>query len=78
MGRPRGPRRERTARDSAHATSGDGTRPDIVNALKLGLELDLPLAVARTTAIVGQCGTGKTSTAVVLVEQAARAGVQPR
>lgn len=43
--------------------------------LQLGAKLRLPLdAVTRTTGIVGQRGTGKTSTAVVMVEEAARAG----
>lgn len=46
-------------------------------ALRLGRKLALPLdVVTRTTAIVGQRGTGKTSSAVVLVEEAARAGAQ--
>lgn len=43
--------------------------------LHLAPGLDLPLdAVTRATAIVGQRGTGKTSTAVVFVEEAAAAG----
>jgi hypothetical protein len=45
--------------------------------LRLGQKLRLPLdAVTRTTAIVGQRGTGKTSTAVVVVEEALAAGAQ--
>lgn len=45
--------------------------------LTLGDELVLPLeAVTQTTAVVGQRGTGKTSTAVVIVEEAHAAGAQ--
>lgn len=45
--------------------------------LSLGTKLRLPLdAVTRTTTIVGQRGTGKTSTAVVLAEEALDAGAQ--
>lgn len=45
--------------------------------LRIGQGLSLPLDVlTRTTAIVGQRGTGKTSTAVVLVEEADAAGGQ--
>lgn len=45
--------------------------------LTIGRGLKLPVdLVTRATAIVGQRGTGKTSTAVVLVEEAASAGAQ--
>jgi len=45
--------------------------------LRLGKGLALPVAaVTRTVAVVGQKGTGKTSTAVVLVEEAAAAGAR--
>jgi len=46
-------------------------------ALRLGEDLTLPLElVTRRTAVVGQTDTGKTSTAVVVVEEARKAGVQ--
>lgn len=45
--------------------------------LKLAPDLALPLdVVTRRTAVVGQTDTGKTSTAVVLVEEARAAGAQ--
>ena len=45
--------------------------------LKLAPRLSLPVAaVTRTVAVVGQKGTGKTSTAVVMVEEAAAAGAR--
>jgi len=45
--------------------------------LKLGDDLSLPLdVVSRRTTILGQTDTGKTSTAVVMVEEAAGAGAQ--
>lgn len=45
--------------------------------LNLGAALELPVdAVTRTAAVVGQKGTGKTSTAVVVVEEAAAAGAR--
>jgi hypothetical protein len=45
--------------------------------LRLGVDLTLPLElVTRRTAVVGQTDTGKTSTAVVLVEEARKRGVQ--
>jgi hypothetical protein len=45
--------------------------------LQLASDLELPLdVVTRRTAIVGQTGTGKTSTAVVLAEEAAAAGAR--
>jgi hypothetical protein len=48
-----------------------------VSALRIGPGLTLPLdAVTRAWAIVGQRGTGKTSTAVVVVEEAVKAGAQ--
>lgn len=47
------------------------------SALKLGKGLSLPLdVVTRRTAIVGQTDTGKTSTAVVMTEEAHAAGAQ--
>jgi hypothetical protein len=47
------------------------------DVLHIGRDLTLPLdAVTRAWAIVGQRGTGKTSTAVVVVEEAAQAGAQ--
>lgn len=46
-------------------------------ALNIGRSLSLPLdAVTRAWGIVGQRGTGKTSTAVVVVEEAVKAGAQ--
>lgn len=46
-------------------------------SLKLAPGLELPLdVVTRRTAIVGQTGTGKTSTAVVMVEEAHEAGAR--
>lgn len=45
--------------------------------LKLGRGLSLPVsAVTRTVAVVGQKGTGKTSTAVVIAEEASSAGAR--
>lgn len=45
--------------------------------LRLGRTLSLPLdVVSRRTTILGQTDTGKTSTAVVMVEEAAHAGAQ--
>jgi hypothetical protein len=45
--------------------------------LRLGDALEMPLElVTRRTAVVGQTDTGKTSTAVVVVEEARKAGVQ--
>lgn len=45
--------------------------------LQLGEHLSLPIeAVSARTAVLGQPGTGKTSTAVVFVEEAAKAGAQ--
>jgi hypothetical protein len=45
--------------------------------LKLGRGLSLPVsAVTRTVAVVGQKGTGKTSTAVVIAEEAASVGAR--
>jgi hypothetical protein len=49
----------------------------VPDTLQLASDLELPLdVVTRRTAIVGQTGTGKTSTAVVLAEEAAAAGAR--
>jgi hypothetical protein len=46
-------------------------------ALRLGEDLELPFEIVhRRTALTGQTGTGKTSTAVCIVEEARRAGAQ--
>lgn len=53
-------------------TTAEGTK-----TLEIGDGLELPVAaVTRTVAVVGQKGTGKTSTAVVIVEEAAAAGAR--
>lgn len=66
--------------DAAHDVCDDAamTETEIrTSKLTLGQKLALPVdAVTRTTAIVGQRGTGKTSTAVVMVEEASKAGAQ--
>jgi uncharacterized protein len=48
-----------------------------VTSLRLGDELELPVdVVTRTVGVIGQKGTGKTSTAVVAVEEASAAGAR--